>query len=72
MTSLLQRLRPMFGPHRCPLCTGENYYGRYIHRGEEDRPTCPNHGDVVVYLEPCSGAKPDDTVGLVQGTQVMP
>lgn len=50
----------MYGPHVCPLCTGDNYYGRYIHRGETEPATCPNHGDVVVYLVPGSGAKVDE------------
>lgn len=52
----------MYGPHVCPVCTGENYYGRFIHRGEDEVPTCPNHKDETVVLVPGSGAKIDDTV----------
>jgi hypothetical protein len=54
---------PMYGPHHCPLCVDANFYGRYVHRGETEPPTCPNHPeDIVVRLVPGSGAKVDDTV----------
>lgn len=50
----------MYGPHRCPQCVDANYYGRYVHRGEADPPTCPNHGDDVVFLVPGAGARVDE------------
>ena len=49
----------MYGPHHCPVCVDANFYGRYVHRGETEEPTCPNHKDEKVVLVPASGAKVD-------------
>jgi hypothetical protein len=51
----------LFGPFRCPTCTDAKFYGRYVHRGETEPPTCPNHGEEIVILVPGSGAKVDDS-----------
>ncbi len=54
-----------YGPHHCPVHTGANFYGRYVHRGETELPTCPNHTDETVFLEPSSGAKVDENIATV-------
>lgn len=62
--------QPMYGPHHCPEHVDAEFYGRYIHRGETEVPTCPLHKDEVVVLVPSIGAKIDDTVGLVQAARL--
>lgn len=50
----------MYGPHVCPVCPTSRYYGRYVHRGETEPATCPNHKEQVL-LVPGKGAKKDPT-----------
>lgn len=50
----------LYGPHKCPRCDGEDYYGRWLFRDEEGPALCPNHKeDEKVELVPCRGAKVD-------------
>lgn len=50
----------MVGPHRCPVCEGEQWYGRHLFPGDPQPALCPNHpADQPVALVPCAGAKPD-------------
>lgn len=52
-------------PHRCPVCTGTEYYGRLARPGT--RETCPNH--VTVTTDPDTGDKVQ-TVELVYLVEV--
>ncbi len=62
---MVLEIEAFYGPHHCPVCVGANFYGRYIHRGETELPTCPNHKDETVFLEPSSGAKVDGNIDTV-------
>lgn len=51
----------MIGPHKCPVCVDDEFYGRHIFPDEPTPPFCPNHpaNEPVVPLVPCAGAKDD-------------